>query len=197
MFDFSTAETNKNNFKETIKPGIHNVKITSLTNGLSAQKQSPYIEFTVETADNSELKHQYYLSTVINPGKTMSAWDASKNSILSITSASLSLDEASAKSKMPPANSVEELAQKLAILLVGKEFRLKVNGEEKISGKGNLYVASSFANGVFCESSKVAETKLKFDETKNIKRLPAGMVKSDTTTAQAAFSSPSADTVTF
>ena len=197
MFDFQNAEVNKNSYKETIKPGVHVVKITSVTNGVSAQKQSPYLEFTVESTDGSaELKQQYYLSTTVNPGKQKSAWDISKNSILSVVAASNSLDEESAKSKMPSAKSAEELAQKLAMLTVGKEFRLKVNGEEKISQKGAKYVASNFANGVFCESSKVAESKLTFSAEKNIKRLPIDAAPS-TPSVQDGFSAPVDDLPAF
>ena len=194
MFDFQNAELNKNSYKETIKPGIHVVKITSVTNGVSAQKQAPFLEFTVESIDGSaELKQQYYLSTTVNPGKQKSAWDISKNAILSLVAASNSLDEETAKSKMPSAKSAEELAQKLAMLVVGKEFRLKVNGEEKISQKGTKYVASNFANGVFCESSKSAETKLVFSADKNIKKLPIDAAPQ----VQEGFSSPADDLPAF
>ena len=194
MFDFQNAELNKNSYKETIKPGIHVVKITSVTNGVSAQKQAPFLEFTAESVDGSaELKQQYYLSTTVNPGKQKSAWDISKNAILSLVAASNSLDEETAKSKMPSAKSAEELAQKLAMLIIGKEFRLKVNGEEKISQKGTKYVASNFANGVFCESSKSAETKLVFSADKNIKKLPIDAAPQ----VQEGFSSPSDDLPAF
>jgi hypothetical protein len=194
MFDFQNAELNKNSYKETIKPGIHVVKITSVTNGVSAQKQAPFLEFTAESIDGSaELKQQYYLSTTVNPGKQKSAWDISKNAILSLVAASNSLDEETAKSKMPSAKSAEELAQKLAMLIIGKEFRLKVNGEEKISQKGTKYVASNFANGVFCESSKSAETKLVFSADKNIKKLPIDAAPQ----VQEGFSSPADDLPAF
>lgn len=197
MFGFENAEVSKGNYKETIKPGISVVKTTAITNGVSSQKQTPYLEFTVEDAHGAELKQQYYLSTTVNPGKQKSAWDISKNAILSLVAASNSLDEASAKSKMPNAKTAEELAQKLAILMTGKEFRLKVTGEEKISQKGTKYVASSFGNGVFCESKSVseAESKLFFSADKNVKKL--AIEPANTSDAQSAFSSPAADSVTF
>ena len=122
MFDFQSAEVSKSNFKETIKPGIHIVKTVSVTNGVSSQKQAPYLEFTVEDTTGAELKQQYYLSTTVNPGKQKSAWDISKNAILSLVASAYTLDETTAKSKMPNAKSAEELASKLAVLLVGKEF---------------------------------------------------------------------------
>lgn len=197
MFGFENAEVSKGNYKETIKPGIHLVKTVSITNGISTQKQTPYLEFTVENAHGAELKQQYYLSTTVNPGKQRSAWDISKNAILSLVAAANSLDEASAKAKMPNAKTAEELAQKLSILMTGKEFRLKVVGEEKISQKGTKYVASSFGNGVFCESKSVSaeETKLFFSPEKNIKKLD--IEPANTSDAQSAFSSPEADSVTF
>jgi hypothetical protein len=194
MFNFENAEVSKGNYKETIKPGISIVKVTAITNGVSTQKQTPYLEFTVEDSHGAELKQQYYLSTVVNPGKQKSAWDISKNAILALVAASNSLDETTAKTKMPNAKTAEELAQKLAILLTGKEFRLKVIGEEKVSQKGTKYVASSFSNGVFCESKQVAESdsKLFFSAEKNIKKLAIEPATTDTT-----FSSPAADSVTF
>jgi hypothetical protein len=191
MFGFENAELTKNNFKSSITPGIHTVKITNVTNGVSAQKQAPYLEFTVESIDGqSELKQQYYLSTVVNPGKKMSAWDISKNAILSLVAAANNLDEASAKSKMPNAKSAEELAQKIALLVVNKEMRLKVNGEEKISQKGVKYVASSFGTGVFCESAKKDPSALLFNPDKNIKRLA---IDAPTTTDTSGISEPQAD----
>jgi hypothetical protein len=194
MFNFENAEVSKGNYKETIKPGISIVKTTTITTGVSTQKQTPYLEFTVEDSHGAELKQQYYLSTVVNPGKQKSAWDISKNAILALVAASNSLDETTAKTKMPNAKTAEELAQKLAILLTGKEFRLKVIGEEKVSQKGTKYVASSFSNGVFCESKQVAESdsKLFFSAEKNIKKLAIEPATTDTT-----FSSPAADSVTF
>jgi hypothetical protein len=196
MFNFENAEVSKGNYKETIKPGISIVKVTAITNGLSSQKQTPYLEFTVEDNHGAELKQQYYLSTVVNPGKQKSAWDISKNAILALVAASNSLDEATAKTKMPNAKSAEELAQKLAMLVIGKEFRLKVNGEEKISQKGTKYVASSFSNGVFCESKSIADadSKLFFNIDKNVKKLAIEPATSDATSA---FSSPENDSVVF
>jgi hypothetical protein len=196
MFNFENAEVSKGNYKETIKPGISIVKVTAITNGLSSQKQTPYLEFTVEDSHGAELKQQYYLSTVVNPGKQKSAWDISKNAILALVAASNNLDEATAKTKMPNAKSAEELAQKLAMLVIGKDFRLKVNGEEKISQKGTKYVASSFSNGVFCESKSIADadSKLFFNIDKNVKKLAIEPATSDATSA---FSSPENDSVVF
>lgn len=197
MFDFQNAEVPVGNYKETIKPGIHVVKTTTITNGISSQKQTPYLEITVEDSHGAELKQQYYLSTTINPGKQKSAWDISKNAILALVAASNGLDETTAKGKMPNAKSAEELAQKLAILMTGKEFRLKVVGEEKISQKGTKYVASSFGPGVFCEAKSVSEdnSKLFFNADKNIKKL--AIEPANTSDAQSAFSSPAADAITF
>lgn len=196
MFNFENAEVSKGNYKETIKPGISVVKTTAITTGVSTQKQTPYLEFTVEDSHGAELKQQYYLSTTVNPGKQKSAWDISKNAILALVAAANNLDEITAKTKMPNAKSAEELAQKLSILLTGKEFRLKVVGEEKISQKGTKYVASSFGNGVFCESKQVAEaeSKLFFNADKNIKKLA---IEPASTIADSTFSSPAADSVTF
>jgi len=193
MFDFKEAEVTKGSaYKEVIKPGISVVKVTSITNGLSSQKQSPYLEITVEEADGSELKQQYYLNTVVGEGKTKCAWDISKNAILSLVAAANNYDEVTAKTKMPNAQNAEELASKLSLLLVGKDFKLKVIGEEKIAQSGKRYVASSFAQGVFCEPKTTNPSKLFFSEEKNIKRLPA-----TTSVVDSTFSSPTNDGVAF
>ena len=174
MFDFNNAEIPQGSTTPTIQPGIHQVKIESITNGLSEQKQSPFIEVTVTNSNGAKLANRYYLSTVISEGKTKSAWDINRNSILSLVAACLSLNETDAKAKMPQAKSAEELATKLSALCVGKEVRLKVTGEEKLANSGNKYIASSFSQGVFVESIKVPanESKLYFSAEKNIKMLP-------------------------
>lgn len=173
MFGFENAEVSKGNYKETIKPGISVVKVVKIENGLSSKAQAPQITFTVNDSHGAELAQTYSLNTVVNPGKKMSGWDVTKNAILSMVAAALSLDGDSVKAKMPNAKSAEELAQKLSVLLAGKEFKLKVVGEERISQKGTKYVASSFGNGVFCESKQVpeSESKLFFNAEKNIKKL--------------------------
>lgn len=126
MFGFENAEVSKGNYKETIKPGINLVKVVKIENGLSSKAQAPQITFTVNDNHGAELAQIYSLNTVVNPGKKMSGWDVTKNAILSMVAAALSLDEVSAKAKMPNAKSAEELAQKLSVLLAGKEFKLKV-----------------------------------------------------------------------
>lgn len=197
MFGFENAEVSKGNYKETIKPGINLVKVVKIENGLSSKAQAPQITFTVNDNHGAELAQIYSLNTVVNPGKKMSGWDVTKNAILSMVAAALSLDEVSAKAKMPNAKSAEELAQKLSVLLAGKEFKLKVVGEERISQKGTKYVASSFGNGVFCESKSVSaeETKLFFSPEKNIKKLDIEPATNDA--PKEGFSNAAADTVTF
>lgn len=191
MFGFENAEVAKGNFKETIKPGIHIVKIVKIENGLSSKAQAPQLTITVNDAEGAELVNNYSLNTVVGVGKKMSGWDVTKNAILSMVAAANSLDEASTKAKMPNAKTAEELAQKLSILLAGKEFRLKVIGEEKMSQKGTKYVASSFGSGVFCESKTVpaADSKLFFNPEKNIKKLAIESAP-DQSSPESAFSSP-------
>ena len=173
MFDFQNAEIPQGG-ASNLQPGIHNVKIESITNGLSQNTQAPFLAFTVVDSNNAKLNNRYYLNTVIGEGNQKSAWDISRNAILAIVSACLNLTEAEAKTKMPQAKSAEELALKLSALIVGKEMKLKVIGEEKLTSSGSKYVNSSFGKGVFAESIKVptSETKLYFSPDKNIKRLP-------------------------
>jgi len=173
-FNFNDAEINKGGSTPTIQPGIHNVKIESVTNGLSELKQTPFIEFTVIDDNGYKLSNRYYLNTVLSAGSQKTAWEMSRNAILAIVAASHSLEEAAAKAKIPEAKSAEDLAAKLSALCVGREFKLKVVGEEKLATSGNRYIVSTFGLGVFAESVKVPsnETKLYFSPEKNIKRLP-------------------------
>lgn len=128
MFDFKDATVENGNVNNYLAPGIHKVKVTEIKSGLSSQKQSPYIEFTVSDENNATCSQQYYLTTTPgNSGK--SAWDISKNAILQIVMAATNSDEATAKSKMPTANNQDELAAKLSSMLVGKQFAIHLAGE--------------------------------------------------------------------
>lgn len=173
MFDFQNAEIPQGG-TSNLQPGIHNVKIESITNGLSQNTQAPFLEFTVVDSNNAKLSNRYYLNTVIGEGKKKSAWDINKNAILAMISACLNLTATEAKAKMLHAKSAEDLALKLSALIVGKEMKLKVVGEEKLTSSGSKYVNSSFGKGVVVESVKVpaSESKLYFSADKNIKRLP-------------------------
>jgi len=182
MFDFSNADLTHSNFKDNIKPGIHVVTITSITNGASSLKQVPYLEFTFEDVNGAQAKHKFYISTTVGEGKKASAWDITQRAILNICVAVFDLElqgmtldqiKEKAKSKLPKADSVENLTSKLSTILIGKTLRVKFNGEEKISQKGTKFIAAVLAGGYFCESSKVkeVESKLKFNENSDIKKL--------------------------
>lgn len=169
-FDDATATTGT----KVIQPGIHRVKTDALEYGLSQNKNTPYIDWKVSDAAGSVLSHRFYLSTTVGEGKTMSAWDIAKNQILQLVMASNNLDETTAKSKMPVVNSGEELTNKLSAIVAGKEFRLKVNGQETLTATGK-FIKSLFGTGNFAESLSILteHSRLKYSDETNIKRLPA------------------------
>ena len=56
-FNFNEAEVSKG--KTFLEPGNHEVTVTSVTKGLSAQKQTPFVEVTVTEKDGGTCAHQY------------------------------------------------------------------------------------------------------------------------------------------
>lgn len=177
-FDDATATTGT----KVIQPGIHRVKTDTLEYGLSQNKNTPYIDWKVSDAAGSVLSHRFYLSTTVGEGKTMSAWDIAKNQILQLVMASNNLDETTAKSKMPVVNSGEELTNKLSAIAAGKEFRLKVNGQEILTATGK-FIKSLFGTGNFAESLSILSdhSRLKYSDDTNIKRLPISNTQSTST----------------
>ena len=173
MFDFNdaTTETSGNKYLE---PGIHpSVMVSEITSGVSSQKQSPYVQITVQDSTGATCSNNYYLNTT--PGKSgISAWQISKNAILQLVMAATNSDETTAKGKMPKAVDGTELATKLSTILVGKKFAIQLSGEwvtpndpEKTS-----WIKSVFGNYTFAVPTADVN-KLKFNPSKNIKGSPA------------------------
>lgn len=124
---FEGAEISKGGSKY-LEPGIHNVKVTEVTKGVSTQQKSPYVRITVANEAGESCSQDYYLSTEVKEGKTTSAWNISKSAILTIITAATGLDEATAKSKLVGINT-ENIDAKLSNILVGKPFAIKLNGK--------------------------------------------------------------------
>ena len=171
MFSFDDAKISVGS--SILEPGIHNVKTESLEAGYSSQTKAPYIDWKV-TDGSATCTNRYYLNTAVKPGSTKSAWDITKNAFLQIVANALNLNEEVAKSKLPVAQTPEELATKLAAVVVGKPFRIKINGKEDKKSDGSIILRSEFASGRFCESASIpdAETRLRFNPAKDIKRVP-------------------------
>lgn len=181
MFDFKDATVENGNVNNYLAPGIYKVKVSEIKSGLSSQKQSPYIEFTVSDESGATCSQQYYLTTIPGPsGK--SAWDISKNAILQIVMAATNSDEATAKAKMPAASNQDELAAKLSTILVGKSFAIHLAGEwvnpQDTSKKS--WVKSVFGGYKFAvPSDRISE--LKHNPEKHIKGTNASAANEEPT----------------
>lgn len=166
-----------------MEPGNYVVKVIEIKNGLSTQKSSPYVEFTVNNSEGKICTHQYYLNTEVREGASKSAWDISKNAILQVVTAALGLEEEEAKTKMPKATSPEDLAVKLSALIIGKEFGLRLTGKwvnpSDVTKKP--WIKAEFGSGKFAVSKNKVGELTPFDSTKHIKGSPAPIPTNGTT----------------
>lgn len=117
---FEGAEIAKGKTTNYASVGNHKVKVTEVVGGLSSQKQSPYVRITVQNEAGETCTQDYYT----NGG----AWNISKSAILTIIAAATGTDEATAKTKLV-GMTTENIATKLATMLVGKQFGITLNGE--------------------------------------------------------------------
>ena len=122
--------------------GNHKVKVTKVEKGLSSQKQSPYVEITVSDESGQTCAQKYYT----NGG----AWNISKSAILTLVAAAQSTDEATAKTKLTGITG-DNIDSKLASLLMGKAFGIKLNGEwvNPTDTTKNSFVKSVFGTYLF------------------------------------------------
>lgn len=170
--NFDDAVTGGN--RTYLEPGLHTVRTKEIISG-QTDKGSPYIEWVIEDKAGLSCSQRYYLNTVTNAGKQFSAWDITKNVVLSMVKGILGLDDAGAKAVMPRFTTPEELNAKLAPelskLVVGKYFDIRLNGQEieGRDGKKN-WTKANFGTGFFV--APAGSNKLTFDATKHVKMLP-------------------------
>ncbi len=197
MLDLNDAKEegtlNENKYQEV---GVwDNIRINTIMSGKSFTKQTPFIRIGTE-GPNGELceSGDMYVSTDVKEGSTLSAWSVTARKLVNLIMAVTGKSEDEAKAACKAADA-DDLAKKLSAILVGKPFRGVFYGEE-IQGKEgkNNWVKAYFAiNGTnkvkastnyAAESMKVAKSasKLKFDESKHVQKLPVG----DSTTVKAA-----------
>ncbi len=167
----------KKEFKSKfIAPGIHEVKITSITTVEPGGASSPYFMFTFENkeAQTADVKF-YYSDAAVKKTMTKIRHMATK-----ITSAD-EIDAVTGK-------NYPEYAKNLSRMLVGKWLRIKFTGEEIRGGlkedgtrKDNWYKAG-IGLPTFAEGIAQLPTKLVFDSTNqyDIRRLPTEATESTT-----------------
>ena len=162
-----------------------NIKVSTVISGKSFSKQTPFIRIVTEGV-NGEVGESgdMYLNNDLKEGSTTTAWSITARKLVNFIVAVTGKTEEQAKASCIAIDG-DDLAKKLSTLLVGKTFRGVFYGKE-IQGKEgkNNWVKAYFAvskSNYAAESMKVAKSasKLRFDETKNIERLPVA----DTTMA--------------
>lgn len=165
-FSFDKADIQESNIEDSnkprvMKPGIYEVVTSELKSGvIDNEKQTPYIDWTVVNKANEILTHRFYTSTTLKEGSTVTAWDITSSSLLQLVAAACSLDKDTSKDKLTSlgasSTTSEQFTTKLSSLVIGKPFRLKVNGEEVVSTNSSTgkFTKSKFGNYKFAVSIK-------------------------------------------
>lgn len=162
-----------------LKPNIHELQFTKMSLEIN-QNGNKYINCELYNNDGQLLTRQYYLTT--NKGVSgKSAFDISMESLKKLSIAIEKETEYDAIS-VDGDNWEESMVKQLSAIYMGQWFRAKVKGEEVVGKKGS-FVKSLLSDAY--ESIKVprADSRLKFSEDRDIKRLPAGTTTSSTTSA--------------
>jgi hypothetical protein len=166
-FSFDNAnvpESSLDGKAQVLKPGIYNVVTEKLETGLSDKNQSPYIDWTVKDSTGAIVTQRYFVSTKVNEGKKMSAWDVTSSAflilIMAITKSTKEDAKAKLNSMVEGITSHDQLATKLSALVIGKQFTIKINGKEVITSAGKKFVRSEFGNFIFAEAVGTNPSKL-------------------------------------
>lgn len=170
MYNFDNVVAAEEFISKYILPGITEVTITGIGCGKSSSKGTEFIKVEVkERVGEKTCENSYYFK-----GDSDKVTEISKGALLSIGSAAIG--EENCKNAARTATSLEDLANKLNMALVGKSLRMRFGGEEVLPQDTNkkIWVKTVFSTGLFCESISVSKeaSKLKYDESKAIKRLP-------------------------
>lgn len=157
-----------------LSPGINvPVKVKEIKQGLSTQKQSPFVEITIENAEGKTCSQQYYLTTTVGEGKKTSAWAISRDAILQLIVAVTGTDEETAKARLVGITT-ENIAVKLSAFMIGKPFAIVLGGKwvTPEDPQKKSWVKAQFGTGNFATTVAKAN-ELKYDAAKAIKGSPA------------------------
>lgn len=183
MFDFNNVEISNGN--QYLSPGKYLVKVIEVKSGKSSQKGTPFVEVIVADKTGATATKQWYLSTSVKEGSTKSAMDISAQEIVQIVAAANNLDmnteegKNAAKAKLGSFASEQDMLDKLptrlAILLVDKEFALKLNGKwvNPTDTSKKPWIKAEFAGGKFAVPvNKFADLR-EYDAARDLKGTPA------------------------
>jgi hypothetical protein len=177
---------------KSIKPGICQAKIKSVTYGESANKKTPYIEFIHETEpvtgledENGNTIGQTAKTTMYITDKT---WDIPGKNYCVKARLTIMADKLGLRSEFNAIDeaTAEAFVNAVAKLFTGKKARWVFGGEwssfENQNGETITFVRPHLATFGFVESTEEVlndeDTKLKFNEEKMVTPLP----ESDDTT---------------
>lgn len=161
LLDFNGAEQTE--FKSKyLEPGNQILQVTEVSVGKSSQKQTPFLKVTVANSEGASCSDNFYL--------TKDAFEKIyRTSILNLISAANNIDFEAAKAKLVGV-TIENIADKLAPVLVGKPFAITINGEWVYPEDTEK---NPFIKAVFASFTKAVPTsrisELRFDPTKNIR----------------------------
>lgn len=160
LLNFDDAKTSEFESKY-LEPGIHKVKVTEVSVGKSTAKQTPFLKVTVADEKGLTVTEEMYL----NEG----AFKYSKDAILTLVMAVANVDIEGAKAKLVGLTT-ENIADKLAPVLVGKPFAILIGGKwvypENTEKKP--FIKAVFGSFKFAVPlDKISE--LRFDPSKNIR----------------------------
>lgn len=176
-FNLNSASENKSNGKSYQEVGVFdNVKITAINSAINSNGNK-YIQMeTVNEKGEVGRTPQMYV--------TEKAWPITARSLVNLTMAINDVSEEEAK-KDSNFSTLEQLTSKLSALLVGKPFRAKFKGEE--SSRGTIIAQLDTRYGI--ESMKVPkeQSKLTFNEERDIRKYVAPQTLENTTTVPSPF----------
>lgn len=159
------VQENLNNGPKYIRAGISEVLVSSVKGG-NTPSGTPFVEISTETAEGATNNSSYYFKE----GQNAQISTAALAQIADATGTRELVDAI-------VASDYESYANKLNTILVGKKFRAKYNGTEKLKRDGSgTWIEVKLGSGLFAESLSVPSTSsnLKWSEDKNVKRLPQG-----------------------
>lgn len=166
---FGGKDVNDSNQPKYIRPGVFNVTIKNVKGEINANGNPVILLSLYLTSGDPEATtdFRFYMSE--------KAQDSSYKKIRNIFKA-VTTD---ADYLSSTANDIEELGEVYNTKLSGKSLRMKFNGEEYIKNDGNIGVKALIGFGAAEATNEGAEypvlsdaqSKLKFDEVKDIKKL--------------------------
>lgn len=155
-------------FKPTIDPGIHEVKLIAKSKTTPEDpKKSAYYSLNMQTLNGSMVyEMKFYLSEKSIPISLKNA-----KHIVTKVASQKELDSCKGETE-------EQLLESILSVLVGKSLRMKFSGEEYINDKGQLKMRTIIGRPNFAESLNEKESALRFDKNNkyDISRIPSDQI---------------------